>query len=50
MAGRSSFKNESYLPLSDLDLRVLVADLRASLERFRPKRPGAEIRRVVQQV
>ena len=41
------FKNESYLPLSDLDLRVLVADLRASLERFHLKRPGAEIRRVV---
>ena len=41
------FKDESYLPLSDLDLRVLVADLRASLERFRLKRPDAEIRRLI---
>ena len=41
------FKDESYLPLSDLDLRVLVADLRASLERFHLKHPGAEIRRVI---
>ena len=41
------FKDESYLPLSDLDLRVLVADFRASLERFHLKWPGAEIRRVI---
>ena len=41
------FKDESYLPLSDLDLRVLVADLRASLERFHLKRPDAEIRRLI---
>ena len=41
------FKDETYLPLSDLDLRVLVADLRASLERFHLKHPGAEIRRVI---
>ena len=41
------FKDESYLPLSDLDLRVLVSDLRASLERFHLNRHGAEIRRLV---
>ena len=41
------FKNESYLPISDLDLRVLVADLRASLERFHKKHPVAEIRNVI---
>ena len=41
------FKDESYLPLSELDLRVLVSDLRASFERFHLKLPGAEIRRVV---
>lgn len=40
-------KEESYLPLSNLDLRVLVADLRASLERFHLKVPGAQIRRVI---
>ena len=41
------FKDESYLPLSDLDLRGLVADLRSSFERFHFKLPGAEIRRVI---
>ena len=41
------FKDESYLPLSDLDLRGLVADLRSSFERFHRKLPGAEIRRVI---
>ena len=41
------FKDESYLPLSDLDLRVLVSDLRASLERFHLNCHGAEIRRLV---
>ena len=40
-------KDERYLPLSDLDLRVLVSDLRDSFERFHLKLPGAEIRRVV---
>ena len=40
-------KDESYLPLSDLDLRVLVADLRASFERFHLKLPDAQIRRVI---
>ena len=40
-------KDEGYLPLSDLDLRVLVADLRASFERFHLKLPGAEIRRLI---
>ena len=41
------FKDESYLPLSDLDLRVLLADLRSSLENFHFKRPDSEIRRVI---
>ena len=40
-------KDESYFPLSDLDLRVLVADLRSSFERFHLKAPGAEIRRLI---
>ena len=40
-------KDESYLPLSDLDLRVLVADLRASFERFHLKLPDAQIRRLI---
>ena len=40
-------KDENYLPLSELDLRVLVADLRHSFERFRLKLPGAEIRRLI---
>ena len=31
------FNGKSYLPISDLDLRVLVADLRDSLERFNLK-------------
>ena len=41
------FKDESYFPLSDLDVRGLADDLRASLERFHLKRPGAEIRRLI---
>ena len=41
------FNDESYLPISDLDLRVLVADLRDSLERLHLKFPGAEIRRLI---
>jgi len=41
------FKDENYLPLSDLDLRVLVADLKASLERFYLKRPDVQIRRLI---
>ena len=41
------FKDESYLPLSDLDLRVLVSDVQSSLERFHLKRAGAQIRRVI---
>ena len=40
-------KDENYLPISELDLRVLVADLRASLERFYQKLPGAQIRRLI---
>ena len=40
-------KDESYLPLSELDLRVLEADLRASFERFHLKLPGAQIRRLI---
>ena len=40
-------KEESYLPLSDLDLRVLVSDLRSSFERFHLKLPDAQIRRVI---
>ena len=41
------FKDENYLPLSELDLRVLVADLQASFERFHLKLPGAQIRRLI---
>ena len=41
------FKDENYLPISDLDLRVLVADLKASLERFYLKLPDVQIRRVI---
>ena len=41
------FKDENYLPLSELDLRVLVADLRASLERFHFMFPEAQIRRLI---
>ena len=41
------FKDKSYLPISDLDLRVLVADLRASLERFYLKYHRPEIRRMI---
>ena len=33
------FKDENYLPISDLDLRVLVADLKGSFERFYLKYP-----------
>ena len=40
-------KDDNYLPISELDLRVLVADLRASLERFHHKLPGAEIRHLI---
>ena len=41
------FNGENYLPISELDLRVLVADLSASLERFYQKIPGAQIRRLI---
>ncbi len=37
-------QDESYLPISDLDLRVLIADLKAALARFNAMFPGAEIR------
>ena len=37
-------QDESYLPISDLDLRVLIADLQAALARFNAMFPGAEIR------
>ena len=40
-------KDENYLPISDLDLRVLVADLRASVQRCHLKLPCAEIRRLI---
>ena len=40
-------KDESYLPLSELDLRVLVADLTASLERFHHTFPDAQIQRLI---
>ena len=41
------FKDENYLPLSALDLRVLVADLRDAFDRFHLKLPGAQIRRLM---
>ena len=41
------FKDENYLPISDLDLRVLVADLKASFERFYCKLPDVQIRRLI---
>ena len=41
------FKDENYLPISDLDLRVLVADLKASFQRFYLKLPEAQIRRLI---
>lgn len=41
------FKDENYLPLSVLDLRVLVDDLKASFERFHLKLPGVQIRRLI---
>ena len=41
------FKDENYLPISDLDLRVLVSDLKASFERFYQKLPDVQIRRLV---
>ena len=41
------FEDENYLPISDLDLRVLVSDLKASLERFCLKRPEVQIRRLI---
>ena len=40
-------KDENYLPISDLDLRVLVADLRAAFKRLHLKLPLAEIRRLI---
>ena len=40
-------KSESYLPLSDLDLRNLASDLRASFERFHVKAPDVQIRRLI---
>ena len=40
------FKDENYLPISELDLRVLVADLKASFERFYLKYPEVQIRRL----
>ena len=40
-------KDEGYLPLSELDLRVLVSDLQASLERFQHTLPDAVIQRVI---
>ena len=39
-----SVNDESYLPISDLDLRVLLADLKAALRRFGEMFPGVEIR------
>ena len=36
-------QDENYLPLSDLDLRVLVSDIRSSLLEFHQTWPGAEI-------
>ena len=36
--------DESYLPISDLDLRVLLADLKAALRRFSEMFPGVELR------
>ena len=41
------FKDENYLPISDLDLRVLVADLKASLKRFSLKLPEVQIRNLI---
>jgi len=41
------FKDENYLPISDLDLRVLVSDLKASFERFYQKLPDVQIRRLI---
>ena len=41
------FKDENYLPISDLDLRVLVADLKAAFERFYHKLPEVRIRRLL---
>ena len=40
------FKDENYLPISDLDLRVLVADLSFS-RTFLPQTPDVQIRRVI---
>ena len=37
-------EDDNYLPLSDLDLRVLVADLKAALRRFYQRYPVAEVR------
>jgi len=41
------FKDENYLPLSDLDLRVLVTDLKASFQRFCLKLPEVTVRRLI---
>ena len=41
------FKDENYLPLSNLDLRVLVTDLKASFERFSLKLPEVKVRRLI---
>ena len=41
------FKDEGYLPISELDLRVLVSDLRASFESFHLRLPDAQIRRLI---
>ena len=40
-------KDENYLPISELDLRVLIADLWASFESFHRNIPGAQIRRLI---
>ena len=40
------FKNENYLPLSDLDLRVLVSDLKNALHHFCDAFPDVEVVRL----
>ena len=39
-----TIKDESYLPLSDLDLRVLISDFKKALSRFYDQCPRCEIR------
>jgi len=39
-----TLQDENYLPISDLDVRVLIADLKQALARFNEMFPGAEIR------